>query len=205
MPKPFSDHEKHIIRRRLLDRGYELFCLHGLKKVNVEELAMAANISKGAFYQFIESKEALFMDIVEEAEQRYRVELLSAIELPGPSPHSRLYAVMKKALSIWQDIPILQFLASGDNDLLFRRLPADRISEHMSSDQVFIDQFIDHCREFGIPVKISANQFRNLTYTLLLIMLHRNDFGVGVLDETYDLLLEMITAYCLGEIDSLAE
>jgi AcrR family transcriptional regulator len=72
MPKPFSEQEKQMIQQRLLEKGHEFFCKHGLKKVNVEELAKAANISKGAFYQFFESKEALFMDIVEETEKRYR-------------------------------------------------------------------------------------------------------------------------------------
>lgn len=202
MPKPFSEQEKQMIQQRLLEKGHEFFCKHGLKKVNVEELAKAANISKGAFYQFFESKEALFMDIVEETEKRYRSQLLKEIELPGPTPHARLYSVMKRSLTLWQEIPLLQIFLSGDFDLLVRRMPADRIQKHMVSDQVFLESFIDHLRECGIPVKVDANQFRNLTYSLLLVMLHRNNFGEGILDETFDLLLEMITAYCLGEIPS---
>ena len=74
MPKGFTEHEKELIRKRLLKEGYKQFSAYGLKKTNIEELAEAAKISKGAFYLFYESKEALFMDVVEVAEQRYRQE-----------------------------------------------------------------------------------------------------------------------------------
>jgi len=203
MPKPFSEQERQIIQQRLLDKGHELFCKHGLKKVNVEELAKAANISKGAFYQFFESKEALFMDVVEEVEKNYRVQLLKEIDLPGPSPHARFRSVLEKSLSLWKEIPLLQFFASSDYDLLLRRMPADRLQSHFASDQLFIEQLIAHCREAGIPLKVTVGRFMNLLYTLLLVVMHQNDFGQGNLDETFDLLLEMITAYCLGEIPSM--
>ncbi|MBN2550474.1 MAG: helix-turn-helix transcriptional regulator, partial [Anaerolineales bacterium] len=60
MPKGFSDQEKEIIRARLLEQGQRLFSAHGLKKTNIDELAAAAGISKGAFYLFFASKEACF-------------------------------------------------------------------------------------------------------------------------------------------------
>src|SRR5512135_636629 len=98
MPKAFSEREKELIKSRLLEQGYKLFSAYGLKKTNVEEIAAAAGISKGAFYNFYESKEALFMDVVEQAETRVRQELLAVVDLPGPSPRARLFAVLKTAI-----------------------------------------------------------------------------------------------------------
>ena len=63
---------------RLLQAGHKQFSAHGLKKTNIEELAEVARISKGAFYHFYESKEALFMDVIEEVEQRSRREIFAA-------------------------------------------------------------------------------------------------------------------------------
>ena len=57
MPKAFSEAEKEMIRRKLLEQGYKQFSTYGLKKTNIDELAAAAGISKGAFYIFYESKE----------------------------------------------------------------------------------------------------------------------------------------------------
>ncbi len=68
MPKGFTEYEKELIRKRLLEQGQRLFSAYGLKKTNIEEIAKAAGISKGAFYNFYESKEALFMEVIEQAE-----------------------------------------------------------------------------------------------------------------------------------------
>ena len=99
-------HAKRIYRaRKRIDRqtaagaGLQAFSAYGLKKTNVEEIAEAAGISKGAFYIFYESKEALFMDVIEQAEIRFRQEVLAAVDLPGPSPRARLFAVLKKAFA----------------------------------------------------------------------------------------------------------
>ena len=97
MPKAFTQQEKEWIGERLLEQGYKQFSAHGLKKTTIEELAEAAGISKGAFYLFYESKEALFMDVAEQAEKRFRQEVLAAIDMPGPSPRARLFSVLKKA------------------------------------------------------------------------------------------------------------
>ena len=65
MPRAFTEHERTVIGKRLLQQGYRQFSAYGLAKTNVEEIAKAAGISKGAFYIFYESKEALFMDVIE--------------------------------------------------------------------------------------------------------------------------------------------
>ncbi len=59
---------------------------------------------------------------VEETETTYRTQLLREIDLPGPNPHARFHAVLKKSLSLWQEIPLLRFFAGGDYDLLLRRI-----------------------------------------------------------------------------------
>src|SRR5260221_5269003 len=89
MPKGFTEREKDLIRARLIKAGDKQFSAHGLKKTSIEELTEAAKISKGAFYLFYESKEALFMDVAEQAEQRSRQEIFAAIDRPGPSPRAR--------------------------------------------------------------------------------------------------------------------
>src|SRR5664279_3041314 len=105
MPKGFTDEERELLKARLLDQGQKQFSAHGLKKTSVEELAAAAGISKGAFYLFYESKESLLMDVVEQAEERYRLEVLSAVDLPGLSPRDRLFAVFHTAFTLWKKFP----------------------------------------------------------------------------------------------------
>src|SRR5260221_613020 len=123
MPNAFTAQEKELIRRRLLEQGYKQFSAYGLRKANIEELAEAAGISKGAFYLFYASKEALFMDVVEQVEQRFRQEIFAMVDLPGPSPRARLFALLQHAFHRVKTIPLLQFLTGSDYDLLFRPRP----------------------------------------------------------------------------------
>jgi AcrR family transcriptional regulator len=201
MPKAFTEHERSVIGKRLLHQGYKHFSAYGLAKTNVEELAKAAGISKGAFYIFYESKEALFMDVIEEAELRVRRELLAVIDLPGPSPRARLFAVLKKAFDLFEAIPILQFFSGGDYDLLFRRIPAEKLKEHLASDRLFLEELIARCRNAGIPIRVQPEQITGLLYALVLVIMHQDDLLQSNFSGTIDLYLELVAAFCLGEIE----
>ncbi len=200
MPRGFSEHEKEVIRKRLLEHGYKLFSTYGLSKTNVEELARAAGISKGAFYKFYESKEALFMDIIEQAEVRLRRDLMSVVALPGPSPRARLLAALKRAFALFDEMPILRFFTGGDYELLFSRVSPAQLQEHLDADRHFIDEFIAHCRAAGIPIRVNAEQITGLLYPLVLALFHRQDLGTEGFSGGIDVLLELVAAYCLGEI-----
>src|SRR5690349_634019 len=102
MPRGFSEREKTIIRAQLLAKGRELFATQGIKKANVEDLTKAANISKGAFYQFYDSKEALFFEILSQFEDEYHAGLLDAAARPSGSPRQRVKDVLTHAFTIWR-------------------------------------------------------------------------------------------------------
>jgi AcrR family transcriptional regulator len=200
MPKAFTDYEKKLIGERLLEQGTILFSTRGLKKTSIEELAVAAGISKAAFYIFYESKEALFMDVVEQAEKRFRQEVLAVIDMPGPSPRARLFAVLEKAFSLWKTIPFLQFFTGSDYDLLYRRVPVEKIQEHLYSDQEFVDDLVSRCKKAGIPIQAQPEQVNGLLHALFFTVLHEDDFGSENFGGAMDLLLELTAAYCLGEV-----
>lgn len=203
MPKGFTDREKEWIQNRLLEQGARLFSAYGLKKTSIDEIAAAAGISKGAFYLFYASKEIFFMDVVEQAEKRYRLEILAAVDRPGPSPRARLLAVLKTAFTLWKTIPLFQAFSSSEFEVLARRIPPEVLQEHMASDRVFIEELIARCRRSGIPIQAPLDQVHDLTYTLLFASLHENDFGPGSFAGSIDLMLELVAAFWLGEITLL--
>jgi AcrR family transcriptional regulator len=202
MPKAFSEQERELIVRRLQEQGYKLFSSYGLRKTNIEEIARAAGISKGAFYLFYESKEELFMDVIEQAEIRVRKEILTVIDLPGPTPRSRLFAVLKKAFTLFKEIPLLQFSTGSDYELLFRRIPSEKLQQHLASDQGFFEELINRCHKAGIPIQARPEQISGLLYPLALVILHEADLGQNNFSESIDLLLELVAAFSLGEVET---
>jgi AcrR family transcriptional regulator len=200
MPKGFSEHEKEFIRERLLRAGDRQFSAYGLKKTSVESLAAAAQISKGAFYRFYESKEALFMDVAEQAEQRLRQQIFAAIEQPGPSPRARLYRGLRTAFDQLKSTPLLQRLTGSDYDLLVRRVPPEKVQQHLASDQLFIEDLVARCQAAGIPIRVAPPLIGRLLYPLVLAHMRAGDLGQAGAGEAVYPLLELVAAYCLGEV-----
>ena len=200
MPKGFSEDEKQEIAAQLLSQGHRLFTTHGLRKVTVEELATAVGISKGAFYLFYASKEALFMDVVEKAEMQFRQAVLAAVDQPGASPRARLYGVLRRAFTLWKTIPLLQAFTRGEYDVLLRRVPAAQLQAHLQSDNAFLTELIDRCRRAHIPIQIAAEGLEGLLHALFFTSMHEDDFGPGQLTGAMETLIELVAAYCLGEV-----
>jgi AcrR family transcriptional regulator len=200
MPKAFSQDEKEYIRRLLLEQGHKQFSTFGLKKTSVDELALAVGISKGAFYLFYESKEALFMDVVEQVETLFRQEVLAMLDSSTGSPRQRLFLVLKKAFTLWKTMPVLQFFTRSDYDLIFRRFPADKLQEHLSADQVFMQTLIERCCQVDIPIRLSLAEVSSLMYALFLFTLHEDDFAPGNFTATLDVLIDLVAAFWLGDV-----
>lgn len=198
MPKAFTEQEREWIRQRLLEHGDQLFSTYGLRKTNVEEIARAAGISKGSFYGFYESKEDLFMDVVEQVEIRLRREVLAVVERPGPSPRARLFAVLRRAFDLVDEMSILQFITGADFDLLSRRIPVETWQEHLVEDIRFIEELITRCREAGIPIQVRPGTLIGLLYPIALSLLSGGVMGLPI---SLDALLELVAACCLGEIE----
>jgi AcrR family transcriptional regulator len=201
MPKWFSEEEKAWIERRLLEQGQRLFSLYGLKKTNVDEIARAAGISKGSFYRFYDSKEALFMKVVEQVEGQVREQILAAVDLPGPTPRARLFAILKKAFAVFLETPLLRSFTGSDYDQIIRRIPAESFEGHLTNDMTFFESLIARCQRSGIPVQVPPRQIAGLLFPLVLGMLPQDDRGPTAFPGSVDMHLELIAAYCLGEVE----
>ncbi len=200
MPRAFSELEKKAIQAQLLEKGRHHFATYGLAKTRVEELAQAAGISKGAFYLFYDSKEALFMDVVHAEERDFQQQVLALVDRPGPTPHARLFAVLQHAFTLWKTMPILRFFTHANYSMLARRLPVESVAAHLQSDRAFVRTLIARCQSAGIPIQVAPEQLDGLLHALFFASLHEDDFGAGALTEPITLLIHLTVAYCLGAV-----
>ena len=64
MARSFTEREKENIKKSLQEACKQSWTQYGYKKTSVDDLCKQAGISKGAFYLFFESKEALFCEVI---------------------------------------------------------------------------------------------------------------------------------------------
>src|SRR5687767_13729562 len=97
----FCDPRKEIVRAQLREKGTLLVERQSLKNTSVDELAHAAGISKGAFYLFYESKEELFMEILEGLEADFRLRIFNFSISPKRNARQLLARLFKDVLLTW--------------------------------------------------------------------------------------------------------
>jgi AcrR family transcriptional regulator len=90
-PKRLTRKEKQAqTRERLLDAAEQVFLRRGLQGSSVEEISAEAGFTRGAFYSNFESKEDLFVELLQERVYRvYAAMAAEAQEQPG-TPRKRL-------------------------------------------------------------------------------------------------------------------
>jgi AcrR family transcriptional regulator len=197
MPKAFSEHEKETIRAQMREKGKTLFERQGLKKTSVDELTEAVGISKGAFYLFYESKEELFLEILEELEADLRNRIFDFSIHPQEDSRQLLARLLNSALVTWDRYPLLKNFSRADYDYLTRKLPPERIQAHATRDNEFVNDFVKRIKREGIPVKASPRLISNLMKSLFFISLHRDELGERDYFETMEVLTDLLAAYLL--------
>lgn len=195
MPKAFTEQEKDIIRAQMREKATKLFERQGLKKTSVDELAQAAGISKGAFYLFYESKEELFMEILEGLETDFRSRIFDFSIHPRTNARKLLAELFKDALLTWEEYPLLKGFGRAEYEYLARKLPPQRVQAHTNRDNEFVDEFLKQIKREGIPVKASPRVVSNLMKSLFFVGLHREDLGTEAYVECMEILAELVARY----------
>jgi AcrR family transcriptional regulator len=82
-------------RTRLLESAAQLFARGGYEGASVDLIAESAGYSKGAFYSNFESKEAIFLDLLD-AHKRHEIEALAQL-LAQDIPASELLSLIRNS------------------------------------------------------------------------------------------------------------
>jgi AcrR family transcriptional regulator len=91
MPK-IVDREQY--RKQLLTESFELFAEIGYGKITMRQLAQKLGISTGTLYHYFPSKEAIFLQLVEELAQRDISNFMIQAESVPPDIRSRVGAIL---------------------------------------------------------------------------------------------------------------
>lgn len=73
------------LKATIIHESLRLFSLKGFLSTSIEDILTAANTSKGGFYNHFPTKEALFMEVLDEARRIWRERCLSGLaEIESP-------------------------------------------------------------------------------------------------------------------------
>lgn len=199
MPTPFTESERAQIKATLQSRGYEFFASYGLRKTSVEELAKAASISKGAFYLFYQSKEALFFDLLEQYEAEYQSSLLREIAQHDIPPQERMRAMLLRALRLWKQNALFTHFTREEYEYLLRKLPPERVAAHLRGDDVFAERFTAAWLATGVTLHCEPRLVAGLIRALFFVSMHEDDFGENIYEQVLEVLIDLLAHKLVGD------
>ena len=193
MPKGFTEYEKEIINAALLREGKTLFSTFGLKKTSIHDLTRAVGIAQGSFYNFYQSKEELYFEILELEEKKIKQQFQYQEIKSGADPKTSIKNLLIQTLELIEKSPFFrQLYVDNSMEAIVRKLPKHRLEEHFKKDSNVLLPIIQKWQQEGIILNKNPEVISGLLRSLFVLTLHKKEIGESVYTETMELLIELI-------------
>jgi AcrR family transcriptional regulator len=196
MSNRFSDADRERIREALLATGRDRFERYGLSKTTIADLTDQVGIANGTFYQFFDSKEALFLEVLDREGERLLPELVAPFEDDAlEDPEAVVVAFLTRLMDEIETNPLLRQLVV-DTDELDRlrdaQTDAEREAERRESLAYFLP-YVEAWHEAGAVVGPDPETVANAIRAVSMLTLHIEDLGGGeTYRETRDLVIRAV-------------
>ncbi len=192
MPKTFTEKEKEIIRNTLIQSGKELFSKYGLKKTSITELTKAAGIAQGTFYNFFDSKEELYFEILG-LEQFNSEQFLEDIVKSSRSSKESIRKVIKGVFELFESNPLMRRLyESRDYELIVRKISPEKLENHQMEDTVRVLNLIMDMKQENEVIDTQPEVISGLLRAIIMLYFHQDEIGRDIYPEVIDLLADIV-------------
>ena len=168
MAKAFDDNERKLIKSKLKEGALLFIQQQGIRKTSVDELVRYANISKGAFYLFYESKELLFFDTIIDYHNKLEKHFLNALNKHADNITTDVLTDIIFNLLINNKQYFVSIFISSDIEYLSRKLPQKVLLKHIDDDTLLVNKLLEFIPENkSIDTKVFAGALRAAFLTIL--------------------------------------
>ena len=192
MARSFTEREKENIKRSLQEACKQSWTQYGYKKTSVDDLCKQVGISKGAFYLFFESKEALICEVLCSVQEQICNVALEVID-----KHKNKYGVAEALKLIYREYDKNNFLYNSDSTdftILMNKLSEEQAkkieeSNHMSQQLFFSQPYLKFKVDAGLAMSVIYSLITNIKNKDILPHKHVETFDFMV-DHLIDSLYE---------------
>ena len=163
MARSFTEREKENIKRNFLEACKQSWTQCGYKKTSVDDLCKRAGVSKGAFYLFFESKEALFCEVLYSVQEQICNAASKVIE-----KHKDKYGVAEALKLIYREYDKNNFLCDSDSadfTILMNKLSEEQAEKIKESNQMSQQLFSS---QPYLKFKVDADLAMSVIYSLIM-------------------------------------
>jgi AcrR family transcriptional regulator len=130
VPRGFTAQERDRISQALLAAGRELFTRQGLRKTALEELVAPAGIVKSTFYQFFDSKEALYLQLMMNEAGEVKAQVIDRALLSTDDTREALLRFLNATMDVLENNPLWRRLVTHPEEMaaVATRLDPERMA-----------------------------------------------------------------------------
>jgi len=125
MPKIFNENDKNLIRENLIKFGLESLESNGYKAASIEKVANQAGIAKGTFYNFFQSKEQFFYEVMLSIRDKNRNDFYEFLSTNSKIDKESMKKFLFERYANKKNI--YHYFASDEFNIIFRKT-TDRLS-----------------------------------------------------------------------------
>lgn len=163
MARSFSEREKENIRKSLIDICKQSWTQYGYKKTSVDEMCKQVGISKGAFYLFFESKEALFCEVLCSV-QREICEMAEAA-MEEEKGKSGVVKALKLIYRAYDKNSFLYGSDTADYTILMNKVSEEQAKEMEQAGELSRQLFLCHPT---LKFRVNDNMAISVIYSLIM-------------------------------------
>lgn len=200
MARPFTEDERQRINAKIMTISKNLFSENGFQKTSIAKITQRAGIAQGTFYNFFQSKEALYFKILEEEEQKFHTKMLEIIETNEGSPKTVITSLLEKVVATAKTNKLIQNLYSDDKFTSFtKQISTKTLEDHFEKDTIFFTKLNEVAAQRGIIFSERPSLIASLIRSLFVLSLNKQAIGEKHFDETSQLLIKIIATNIIVE------
>ena len=184
MARSFTEREKENIKRSLQEACKQSWTQYGYKKTSVDDLCKQVGISKGAFYLFFESKEALFCEVLCSMQEQICNAASVVIE-----KHQDKYGIAEALKLIYREYDKNNFLYNSngtDFTILINKLSEEQAKKIEESNQMSQQLFLS---QPYLKFKVDADLAMSVIYSLIMNIKNKDIVPHNHM-ETFDFMVD---------------
>ncbi|MEF8785516.1 MAG: TetR/AcrR family transcriptional regulator [Haloarculaceae archaeon] len=191
----FSETERERIREQLLAAGRDLFAQYTLSKTTIEDLTDAVGIANSTFYQFFDSKTALYVAVLEREGEQLTPRLIAPLEA-NDDPETAIVEFLTTLMDEIETNPLIRQLVTDPDEMeRFREYHTEEERRKDREESLgyilpYVEAWYESGSISGPDPQTIANAIRSVTF----LTLHQEDIGAAQYPETRDLLIRAVAA-----------
>ena len=172
MAKHFSEKERKQIMATLCEVGNLEFSKRGLRAARIEDICRAVGISKGSFYNFYDTKEQLFLAIVEQRERIYRDAMRQLVETFSGEEKGLIDGLFDITVNAIRTDPFIGImLQPGEIEHLARKMGPEQMAKHQSGDFAFFADLTKTMQSRGYCTSAQLNTMAEISVLIFCLIM----------------------------------